>query len=182
MIDTERAASDAGKAEPSSNSKEMEKKKRSRVKQLLGDVKKQVEFWFGDVNLHKDRFLRKLIDESDDGCKGLTMLTIHHYIHVNFDTSAVDFVVNIVLNVVFVVDVDISVLADFNRMKRLTTDTKLIARALKNSSVVEVLWRLSFCKNLLTSEQSFSNSVENPKRLHVAPNECQMNAMTTNVF
>lgn len=35
-------------------------------------------------------------------------------------------------------DVDISVLADFNRMKKLTTDTKLIARALKNSSIVEV--------------------------------------------
>uniref|UniRef100_A0A665XF28 La-related protein 7 n=1 Tax=Echeneis naucrates TaxID=173247 RepID=A0A665XF28_ECHNA len=79
-----------------------EKKKRSRVKQLLGDVKKQVEFWFGDVNLHKDRFLRKIIDESDNGY------------------------------------VDISVLASFNRMKKLTTDTKLIARALKNSSVVEV--------------------------------------------
>uniref|UniRef100_A0A8C4I5S3 La-related protein 7 n=1 Tax=Dicentrarchus labrax TaxID=13489 RepID=A0A8C4I5S3_DICLA len=83
-------------------SKEMEKKKRSRVKQLLGDVKKQVEFWFGDVNLHKDRFLRKLIEDSDDGY------------------------------------VDISVLVDFNRMKKLTTDTKLIARALKNSTVVEV--------------------------------------------
>uniref|UniRef100_A0A667ZK48 La-related protein 7 n=1 Tax=Myripristis murdjan TaxID=586833 RepID=A0A667ZK48_9TELE len=81
---------------------ENEKKKRSRVKQLLSDVKKQVEFWFGDVNLHKDRFLRQLIDESRDGY------------------------------------VDISVLTSFNRMKKLTTDTKLIARALKNSSVVEV--------------------------------------------
>lgn len=35
-------------------------------------------------------------------------------------------------------DVDISVLANFNRMKKLTVDTKLIARALKNSTVVEV--------------------------------------------
>ncbi|KAE8279027.1 La-related protein 7 La ribonucleoprotein domain family member 7 [Larimichthys crocea] len=103
MISTERGGDGgAGAAEPSSKNKEMEKKKRSRVKQLLGDVKKQVEFWFGDVNLHKDRFLKKLIDESDDGY------------------------------------VDLSVLADFNRMKKLTTDTKLIARALKNSSVVEV--------------------------------------------
>lgn len=102
MIDTERSTSDAGAAEPSSKHKDTEKKKRSRVKQLLGDVKKQVEFWFGDVNLHKDRFLKKLIDESDDGY------------------------------------VDLSVLASFNRMKKLTCDTKLIARALKNSSVVEV--------------------------------------------
>uniref|UniRef100_A0A7N6AJG9 La-related protein 7 n=1 Tax=Anabas testudineus TaxID=64144 RepID=A0A7N6AJG9_ANATE len=102
MTDTERDVGDAGAAETSSKNKETEKKKRSRVKQLLGDVKKQVEFWFGDVNLHKDRFLRKLIDDSDDGY------------------------------------VDISVLASFNRMKKLTSDTKLIARALKNSSVVEV--------------------------------------------
>ncbi|KAF7669029.1 hypothetical protein LDENG_00263980 [Lucifuga dentata] len=104
MIDTERGAmaEDAGSADPGSKKKDMEKKKRSRVKQLLGDVKKQVEFWFGDVNLHKDRFLRKLIDESGDGY------------------------------------VDISLLTSFNRMKKLTTDTKLIARALKNSTVVEV--------------------------------------------
>lgn len=68
MTDAER---EAGATEPSSKNKETEKKKRSRVKQLLGDVKKQVEFWFGDVNLHKDRFLRKLIDESDDGCKSI---------------------------------------------------------------------------------------------------------------
>ena len=82
MIDTARGALDAGTAEPSSKNKEIEKKKRSRVKQLLGDVKKQVEFWFGDVNLHKDRFLKKLIDESDDGCKGLSITQIQHLIHV----------------------------------------------------------------------------------------------------
>ncbi|KAG8006225.1 La-related protein 7 [Nibea albiflora] len=85
MISTERGDGGAGSAEPSSKNKEMEKKKRSRVKQLLGDVKKQF-----------------------------------------------------VLRVFFFSDVDISVLVDFNRMKKLTTDTKLIARALKNSSVVEV--------------------------------------------
>ncbi|KAL4641555.1 la-related protein 7 [Arapaima gigas] len=81
---------------------ESEKKKRSRVKQLLADVKKQVEFWFGDVNMHKDRFLRNLVEQSRDGY------------------------------------IDISVLTTFNRMKKITTDVKLIARALKNSSVVEV--------------------------------------------
>lgn len=73
-MDSERRATGDrdGTAESSRRTKEMEKKKRSRVKQLLGDVKKQVEFWFGDVNLHKDRFLRKLIDDSDDGCKELS--------------------------------------------------------------------------------------------------------------
>lgn len=37
-----------------------------------------------------------------------------------------------------IADVDIFVLTSFNRMKKLTTDVKLIARALKNSAVVEV--------------------------------------------
>nr|XP_033811612.1 la-related protein 7 [Geotrypetes seraphini]XP_033811621.1 la-related protein 7 [Geotrypetes seraphini]XP_033811630.1 la-related protein 7 [Geotrypetes seraphini] len=82
--------------------KEREKKKRSRVKQLLSDVAKQVDFWFGDVNLHKDRFLREQIEKSRDGY------------------------------------VDISLLLSFNKMKKLTTDEKLVARALKGSSVVEL--------------------------------------------
>ncbi|XP_061565573.1 la-related protein 7 [Cololabis saira] len=102
MINPEKGAGGEAAAKSSDKNKEIEKKKRSRVKQLLGDVRKQVEFWFGDVNLHKDRFLKKLIDESDNGY------------------------------------VDISILASFNQMKKLTTDTKLIARALKNSSVVEI--------------------------------------------
>lgn len=38
----------------------------------------------------------------------------------------------------FQLDVDISLLVSFNKMKKLTTDGKLIARALKSSSVVEV--------------------------------------------
>uniref|UniRef100_A0A3P9HSZ9 La-related protein 7 n=1 Tax=Oryzias latipes TaxID=8090 RepID=A0A3P9HSZ9_ORYLA len=104
MTNTDKEGSGGGAAAaPSDKLKlETEKKKRYRVKQLLGDVKKQVEFWFGDANLHKDRFLKKIIEESDDGY------------------------------------VDISVLTGFNRMKKLTTDPKLIARALKNSTLVEV--------------------------------------------
>ncbi|KAM4048894.1 la-related protein 7-like [Anomaloglossus baeobatrachus] len=82
--------------------KDREKKKRSRVKQVLADIAKQVDFWFGDVNLHKDRFLREQIEKSRDGY------------------------------------IDLSLLASFNKMKKLTTDPKLIARALKNSSVVEI--------------------------------------------
>ncbi|XP_063043564.1 la-related protein 7 isoform X2 [Engraulis encrasicolus] len=104
MSDTDKRAAgrDASSKNPSSDKKEIEKKKRSRVKQLLADVKKQVEFWFGDANLHKDRFLKQQISESRDGY------------------------------------IDISVLTTFNKMKKLTTDVKLIARALKNSSMVEV--------------------------------------------
>lgn len=103
MIDTEKISSGGDAAcSNQSEKKENEKKKRSRVKQLLAEVKKQVEFWFGDVNLHKDRFMKNTIEQSRDGY------------------------------------VDISVLTSFNRMKKLTTDVKLIARALKNSAIVEV--------------------------------------------
>lgn len=55
--------------EPAEKKRDNEKKKRSRVKQLLADVKRQVEFWFGDVNLHKDRYLKNVIVQSRDGCK-----------------------------------------------------------------------------------------------------------------
>ncbi|XP_037686418.1 la-related protein 7 isoform X2 [Choloepus didactylus] len=82
--------------------KDVEKKKRSRVKQVLADIAKQVDFWFGDANLHKDRFLREQIEKSRDGY------------------------------------VDISLLVSFNKMKKLTTDGKLIARALKSSAIVEL--------------------------------------------
>ncbi|KAG8454050.1 hypothetical protein GDO86_000619 [Hymenochirus boettgeri] len=82
--------------------KDPEKKKRSRVKQVLSDIAKQVEFWFGDVNLHKDRYLREQIEKTRDGY------------------------------------IDISLLASFNKMKKITTDSKLIARAIKKSSVVEL--------------------------------------------
>ncbi|XP_054999433.1 la-related protein 7 [Sorex araneus] len=88
--------------ESSEKKKEVEKKKRSRVKQVLADIAKQVDFWFGDANLHKDRFLREQIEKSRDGY------------------------------------VDISLLVSFNKMKKLTTDGKLIARALKSSAVVEL--------------------------------------------
>ncbi|XP_061848196.1 la-related protein 7 [Colius striatus] len=101
-METETARDKAMEEESSEQKKEREKKKRSRVKQVLADIAKQVDFWFGDVNLHKDRFLREQIEKSRDGY------------------------------------VDISLLVSFNKMKKLTTDGKLIARAVKGSSVVEL--------------------------------------------
>ncbi|XP_069782304.1 la-related protein 7 isoform X2 [Narcine bancroftii] len=102
MAETGKATSDTAHTESSIQKKEKEKKKRSRVNKVLSEIKKQVEFWFGDVNLHKDRFLQEQIQKSRDGY------------------------------------VDISVLTAFNKMKKLTTDVKLIARALKNSDVIEL--------------------------------------------
>ncbi|XP_043553491.1 la-related protein 7 [Chiloscyllium plagiosum] len=102
MGETEKAKSETTRTESSIQTKETEKKKRSRVNKVLSEIKKQVEFWFGDVNLHKDQFLQELIQKSRDGY------------------------------------VDISVLTTFNKMKKLTTDVKLIARALKDSNVIEL--------------------------------------------
>ncbi|XP_058049712.1 la-related protein 7 isoform X1 [Ahaetulla prasina] len=101
-METENIRSKIMEKETTEQRKEREKKKRSRVKQVLSDIAKQVDFWFGDVNLHKDRFLREQIEKSRDGY------------------------------------VDISLLISFNKMKKLTTDRKLIARAVKDSSVVEL--------------------------------------------
>ncbi|NXA11736.1 LARP7 protein, partial [Sapayoa aenigma] len=101
-METETVRDTALQEESTEQKKEREKKKRSRVKQVLADIAKQVDFWFGDVNLHKDRFLREQIEKSRDGY------------------------------------VDISLLVSFNKMKKLTTDGKLIARAVKSSSVVEL--------------------------------------------
>lgn len=101
-METENGNQGKATEEEKSKKKEVEKKKRSRVKQVLADIAKQVDFWFGDANLHKDRFLREQIEKSRDGY------------------------------------VDISLLVSFNKMKKLTTDGKLIARALKSSTVVEL--------------------------------------------
>ncbi|XP_077156701.1 la-related protein 7 isoform X2 [Paroedura picta] len=101
-METDIVRSKAAEKEATEQQKERDKKKRSRVKQVLSDIAKQVDFWFGDVNLHKDRFLREQIEKSRDGY------------------------------------VDISLLVSFNKMKKLTTDRKLIARAVKNSSIVEL--------------------------------------------
>uniref|UniRef100_A0A7M4ED40 La-related protein 7 n=1 Tax=Crocodylus porosus TaxID=8502 RepID=A0A7M4ED40_CROPO len=101
-METETARGKPAEEESTEQKKEREKKKRSRVKQVLSDIAKQVDFWFGDVNLHKDKFLREQIEKSRDGY------------------------------------VDISLLISFNKMKKLTTDGKLIARAVKSSSVVEL--------------------------------------------
>ncbi|XP_007430784.1 la-related protein 7 isoform X2 [Python bivittatus] len=101
-METESIRSKIMEKETTEQRKEREKKKRSRVKQVLSDIAKQVDFWFGDVNLHKDKFLREQIEKSRDGY------------------------------------VDISLLVSFNKMKKLTTDRKLIARAVKSSSVVEL--------------------------------------------
>lgn len=71
--------------ESTEKKKEVEKKKRSRVKQVLADIAKQVDFWFGDANLHKDRFLREQIEKSRDGCKFTSLYSGTNLQHVALD-------------------------------------------------------------------------------------------------
>lgn len=41
---------------------------RKRKKQFFNKIRKQMEFYFGDANLSKDRFLKKLLGENDCKC------------------------------------------------------------------------------------------------------------------
>jgi hypothetical protein len=62
----------------------------------------QVEFYFGDANLLKDRFLSQQIRESDDGCMCFIVLPpLVIFAHT---------------------DVPIATLLTFNKLKSLTTD------------------------------------------------------------
>ncbi|XP_032830213.1 la-related protein 7 [Petromyzon marinus] len=51
-----------------------ETKKRTRLGKILSEIRRQIEFWFGDTNLHKDKFLRQVVDASPDGFVPLSVL------------------------------------------------------------------------------------------------------------
>lgn len=80
-METDTARNKAAEKETTEQQKERDKKKRSRVKQVLSDIAKQVDFWFGDVNLHKDRFLREQIEKSRDGCKFFLLYWVFSHMH-----------------------------------------------------------------------------------------------------
>lgn len=44
------------------------KRKRFRVKKLRQDISKQLEFYFCDANLRKDRYMKELVAAGQDGC------------------------------------------------------------------------------------------------------------------
>ncbi|XP_070544557.1 LOW QUALITY PROTEIN: la-related protein 7-like [Ptychodera flava] len=60
-----------------SQSKSHNKKKRKRVKKLVSQIKEQLEFYFGDANLRKDRFLKQEMESNDGFVKISTLLTFN---------------------------------------------------------------------------------------------------------
>ncbi|XP_041363125.1 la-related protein 7-like [Gigantopelta aegis] len=80
----------------------VEKKTRKRMKDVRKMILKQMEFYFSDSNLHKDRFIKKEMEKSKEGY------------------------------------VDLSIFLNFNRIKALTQDVKVLARALAKSTFLQV--------------------------------------------
>lgn len=50
-----------GAKSPTTATPQTVKKSRKRKKQIYNAIRQQMEFYFGDANLSKDRFLKKLI-------------------------------------------------------------------------------------------------------------------------
>lgn len=80
----------------------MQTKHKKRTRKIQAQLLEQVEFYFGDANLHKDRFMKQEISKNPEGY------------------------------------VAISIIASFNRMKQLTDDIKLLVKAMKMSSLLEL--------------------------------------------
>lgn len=95
----------------------MEENKSSE--ELIAKVQQQIEFWFSDSNIQKDRFLSKKLHEDPDSSLFLSYST--HFFKISF------------LKVV-----DISVLASFNKLKALTQDMSLILKAIETSELLEL--------------------------------------------
>ncbi|KAJ7373104.1 La- protein 7 [Desmophyllum pertusum] len=81
---------------------EMHKTHKKRTKKIKAQLQDQIEFYFGDANLHKDRFMKQEMNKHPEGF------------------------------------VAISIIASFNRMKQITEDIKLVIKAIKMSSMLEV--------------------------------------------
>ena len=83
-----------------------------------------MQFYFGDRNLAKDKFLQGKIKENDDGCKPRGYQVTWSYL----------------LYLCLYLGVTLECLLTFNRLKSLSTDPTVIVTAVKKSksSTVEV--------------------------------------------
>nr|KAG5707754.1 hypothetical protein BaRGS_003329 [Batillaria attramentaria] len=59
------------------------------MKGLLSAVKKQMEFYFGDANINKDRFMKQFVDSSPDGYLPISLFLTFHKIQKLTDSQDV---------------------------------------------------------------------------------------------
>lgn len=97
---------------------QIHKKGRHRKKQLYNSIMQQMEFYFSDSNLSKDKFLLPLVEKNPG-----------NYLYINSR--------HIIL-LLFIVDVDISIFLKFNKIRKLTTNTEDIVKAINNSQLLEL--------------------------------------------
>ena len=84
-------------------------------------ILKQIEFYFGDSNLSKDRFLKQKIDENEEGCKQQNVLS---FTKIKFNSV--------------IQGVELSIIANFNRLKVMTTDLNVLLNCVRHSSLIEL--------------------------------------------
>ncbi|KAK7498554.1 hypothetical protein BaRGS_00010214 [Batillaria attramentaria] len=85
------AVSDKTVAGSTADQKDRPSKKehRKRMKGLLSAVKKQMEFYFGDANINKDRFMKQFVDSSPDGYLPISLFLTFHKIQKLTDSQDV---------------------------------------------------------------------------------------------
>ena len=96
-------------------------------RQLLERLRELVEFWFSDANLRRDGFMRQKIQADPHGCRLplFLRLSVRHPRLTKRKT-----------------DVDLAVIATFNKVKQLTQDLDLLREASALSPYAQAwLWR-----------------------------------------
>ena len=105
-----------------------ELKKHSKTKHanklLYKQMREQMEFYFSDSNLSKDRFINQEIVKSQDGCKKQAFLLADDLcFHVFFS---------------FILDIDLDLFLKFNKIRTLTSEVHTLAKSLKRSTFLEL--------------------------------------------
>lgn len=99
-----------------------EKKYRQRNKQRRNAIRQQLEFYFSDSNLAKDRFLSQLIKKSPDSCKLKTFFYHDDFMIFRW----------------FFIDVEIAEFLKFNKIKALTETVADIVKAVTGSELIQL--------------------------------------------
>jgi hypothetical protein len=104
---------------------------------LQSKLVKQLEFYFGDANLSKDRFLRQKIEESETG--GI-VFSLHLLLVVDLVNMMLwrRIHTGTILASALLAAIPIETVASFNRMKQLTEDMNQIRQAARTSSKLKV--------------------------------------------